>query len=307
MRRTILAAIFALPLLAGCAAHNGARWSAPEPVKATPRTVMLRSLPAAGERVPVAVYGFTDQTGQFRQSDTAQTLSRAVTQGATSILIKALQETGNRGWFRVIERERLDNLLRERAVIREMRANYIGEKTVNPQALPPLLFAGVLLEGGIIGYDSNTRSGGIGARFLGIGGSVQYREDTVTIYLRAVSVRTGEVLVNVSVRKAIASTGVSANAFRYVAYQKLLETDAGIAFNEPDELAMQQAIEEAVLGLVLEGAEQQLWCFSAAPDQAEKLLRDYYARRDDIRPEAVTLPRDAKGAPVTGACPATTQ
>src|SRR3546814_10981578 len=116
--------------------------------------------------------------------------SRAVTQGATSILVKALQEAGNHGWFTVIERERLDNLLRERAVIREMRAAYLGEKTLNRQALPPLLFAGILLEGGIIGYDRNTQSGGLGARFLGLGGSTQYREDTVTVSLRALTAQT---------------------------------------------------------------------------------------------------------------------
>src|SRR3546814_4301832 len=104
-----------------------------------------------------------------------------------------------------------------------MRAAYLGEKTLNRQALPPLLFAGILLEGGIIGYDSNTKSGGLGARFLGIGGSTQYREDTVTVYLRAVSVKTGEVLSTISVRKSIASIGLDANTFRYVAFKDLLE------------------------------------------------------------------------------------
>src|SRR3546814_12995748 len=100
-----------------------------------------------------------------------------------------------------------------------MRAAYLGEKTLNRQALPPLLFAGILLEGGIIGYDSNTKSGGLGARFLGIGGSTQYREDTVTVYLRAVSVKTGEVLSTISVRKSIESIGLDANTFRYVAFK----------------------------------------------------------------------------------------
>src|SRR3546814_10992407 len=102
-----------------------------------------------------------------------------------------------------------------------MRAAYLGEKTLNRQALPPLLFAGILLEGGIIGYDSNTKSGGLGARFLGIGGSTQYREDTVTVYLRAVSVKTGEVLSTISVRNSIASIGLAANTFRYVAFTEL--------------------------------------------------------------------------------------
>lgn len=210
-RASIAGALAALSALPGCAVHNEASWSPAQPTRPTPMTVKLEQLPPAGDRVAIAVYNFTDQTGQFKPTDGVQTLSRAVTQGATSILVKALQEAGNRSWFTVIERERLDNLLRERAVIREMRSAYLGEKNLNRTALPPLLFAGVLLEGGIIGYDSNTKSGGLGARFLGIGASTQYREDTVTVYLRAVSVKTGEVLSTVSVCKTIASFGLDAN------------------------------------------------------------------------------------------------
>src|SRR3546814_6428192 len=99
----------------------------------------------------------------------------------------------------------LRNLLNERQIIREMRERYLGETQVNPQALPAMLFAGVLLEGGVIGYDTNTVTGGAGASFLGIGGRTEYRQDTVTVYLRAVSVRTGEVLTSVTASKTIAS------------------------------------------------------------------------------------------------------
>ena len=129
----------------------------------------LRSLPPPRERAAVAVYDFQDQTGQFKPSSAGvQTLSKAVTQGSTSVLLKALQDAGNRSWFTVIERENLDNLLKERQIIREMRRQYLGEEDVNEAALPPLLFAGIILEGGIIGYDTNTITGGAGARFLGI-------------------------------------------------------------------------------------------------------------------------------------------
>lgn len=289
-------------LLSGCAAHSGAAWDAPIAVRPTPATDTLRSLPPAREKVAVAVYGFTDQTGQFKHSETGQTLSRAVTQGATSILVKSLHEAGQRGWFTVIEREKLDNVLRERAVIREMRASYLGEKVVNPSALPPLLFAGVLLEGGIIGYDSNTKTGGLGARFLGIGASTEFREDTVTVYLRAVSVKTGEVLASVSVRKTIAAIGAGANAFRYVAFKELLELETGFTYNEPDHLALQQAIEAAVHGLIMEGAMQDLWCIAATPDEGRKLLAEYLARRDGRRPEEVRLPLTRTGQPVSGTC-----
>src|SRR3546814_1003759 len=90
-----------------------------------------------------------DRPGQVKLSGTVQTLSRAVSQGGASILVKALQDAGNRQWFTIVEREMLRNLLNERQIIREMRERYLGETQVNPQALPAMLFAGVLLEGGV--------------------------------------------------------------------------------------------------------------------------------------------------------------
>ena len=222
----------------------------------------LAVIPPPDRPVAVAVYGFDDQTGQFKPSETGQTLSRAVSQGGAAMLMKALQDAGNRQWFTIVERESLKNLLQERQIILEMRERYLGEKGVNPQALPALLFAGVLLEGGIVGYDTNTVTGGAGAAFLGIGAHGEYRQDTVTVYLRAVSVRTGEVLTTVTASKTIASKAISASAFKYVAFKELLEAETGITTNEPDQLALQQAIEKAVYGLVMEGVDLQLWNFA---------------------------------------------
>ena len=249
--------------------------------KTTQTQNLLKQLPAPQRQVAVAVYGFTDQTGQFKPTTTGQTLSRAVTQGAGSILVKALQDAGNRSWFTVVERERLDNLLKERQIIGEMRKRYLGEQDIDPNALPALLFAGVLLEGGIVGYDTNTVTGGAGAAFLGIGARSEYRQDTVTIYLRAVSVRTGEVLTNIQTSKTIASQAIGANAYRFVAFQELLEAEWGITANEPDQVALQQAIEKAVYGLVLEGVDLGLWRFSDM-EGAQGLLSAYRAERDGI-------------------------
>ena len=305
MRRPLqyLAASLAFASLAGCAAHNPEVWEPPKLMRASPVKDRLAVLPPPGQRIAVAVYGFTDQTGQFKPSDTVQTLSRAVTQGATSVLVKTLQDTGNKNWFQVIERERLDNVLRERAVIREMRATYLGEKQLNRNALPPLLFAGVLLEGGIIGYDSNTKTGGAGARFLGIGASTQYREDTVTIYLRAVSVKTGEVLSSVSVRKSIAAVSIGANAFRFVDFKELLELETGVAYNEPDQIALTQAIEKAVYALIMEGALNNLWCFqSGNVEQQQTLLNEYLAERDNVDVKDVRAPLGRDGRALNTAC-----
>lgn len=288
--------------ISGCAANSASTWAPAQFVRATPVDAKLLRLPPPDKKIPIAVYSFTDQTGQFKNTTTVQTLSRAVTQGATSILVKALQDVGNRQWFQIVERERLDDLLRERAVIREMRAAYLGEKTLNTRALPPLIFSGVLLEGGVIGYDSNVKTGGLGARFLGIGGNVNYQEDTAVVYLRAVSTKTGEVLVSVNARKSISSVLLASNTFRYVSFDKLLEVDAGVTENEPTELALRQAIEQAVYGIVMEGAEQRLWCFNAPAEETSRLLREHIAERDHIKFEAAQLPVDAAGNTVTGAC-----
>jgi curli production assembly/transport component CsgG len=266
-------------LLSGCATpQEGMFDPVINPVTAINKS--LRILPPAKNRVAVAVYEYNDQTGQFKTGENFQTLSRAVTQGGNAILVKALQDAGNRQWFTVIERQQLNNLLKERQIIKEMRRTYLGENGINPQALPPLLFAGVLLEGGIIGFDTNTLTGGAGARYLGIGGDVKYRQDTVTVYLRAVSTKTGEVLLNVTTHKTIASYGIRADAFKFVVIDELLEAEAGITKNEPDQLAVQQAIEKAVYALIMEGSEIGLWGFADPAAQAA-LLRDYRAEKVD--------------------------
>lgn len=242
---------------------------------------LLQSIPAPSRPVAIAVYGFNDQTGQFKPTEQGQTLSRAVSQGGSSILVKALQDAGNRQWFTIVERESLKNLLSERQIIREMRERYLGEQEVNAQALPALLFAGVLLEGGVVGYDTNTLTGGAGAAFLGIGAHSEYRQDTVTVYLRAVSVRTGEVLTTVTASKTIASQAIGASAFRFVGFKELLQAEIGYTTNEPDQLALQQAIEKAVYGLVMEGVDLKLWQF-ADLSAGWPLLWRYRQERDGM-------------------------
>ena len=284
--RHLIATLLALTSLSGCTslAEDGRstipQTSALAVIPARTQTQnLLASIPPPQKPIAIAVYGFTDQTGQFRPNENGQTLSRAVTQGAGSILVKALQDAGNRQWFTIVERESLRNLLNERQIIREMRERYLGETGVNPKALPALLFAGVLLEGGVISYDSNTVTGGAGAAFLGLGGHTEYRQDTVTVYLRAVSVRTGEVLTTVTASKTIASKAIGASAFKFVAFKELLEAEAGITTNEPDHIALQQAIEKAVYGLVMEGVELKLWEFADLKAGWPMLLQ-YQQERD---------------------------
>ncbi len=221
----------------------------------------LREVPAPQRRVTVSVYDFPDLTGQYEEPTNVQSLSRAVTQGGAPMLIKALQDAGERRWFSVLDRSNLESLIRERQIVTEMRRIYRGEQDVNPNALAPLDHSGIILQGGIIGYDSNTVTGGFGARYLGIGGDRKWKLDMVTVSLRAISTDSGEVLASVVVRKPIASVADRGSIFRYVALDELLEAEAGIATNEPRQVAVEQAIEKAVMALIAEGTELGIWSF----------------------------------------------
>ena len=219
----------------------------------------------AGPAVTVAVYGFKDLTGQRKPSSTLSLFSTAVTQGAEAYLIKSLQEVGNRQWFTVVERVGLDNLLKERQMIKQTREIYDG---ANAKMLPPLQMAGVILEGGIIDYNSNTLTGGTGARWLGIGAQTAYTQDVVVISLRLVSVQTGEVLTTVTVEKNLLSTADGATALKFFNQAtRAFEFDSSQTFNEPGNYALRSAIETAVIELINKGERQNLWKFKEKPNE----------------------------------------
>jgi curli production assembly/transport component CsgG len=247
----------------------------PLPGPVTRTNEKLTSLPAPHEQVVAAVYRFRDQTGQYKASDVIASWSTAVTQGATSILIRAMEESG---WFVAIEREGLSNLLSERQIIQAIRAQYEGPAGERLGPLPPLLYAGILLEGGIIGYDTNLLTGGIGARYFGAGASAQFREDQVTVYLRAVSTQTGRVLKTVHTTKTILSQRTDAGIFRFVNVDRLLEAEIGYSVNEPPVVAVTEAIEEAVRSLIVEGIRDGLWALQdPEADRDHPALRSYDA------------------------------
>lgn len=291
LQKTIIAAL-ACTMLAGCGATSLSSMlgSEPEMNTKTETTDILRSLPAAKVRPVVAVYEFGDQTGQFKSNDKIAEFSKAVTQGGTTILNEALMKAGSGSWFTVIERDGLENLLRERQIIAATREQYGAGKA----KLPPMLYAGVLLEGGIVSYETNTLTGGLGARYLGVGGNAEYRQDIVTVYLRAVNVQNGEVLLSVNSAKTIYSTAVSGGAYRFTALNDLLEIESGITMNEPPQLATRQAIEASVYGLIMEGALKGIWEFADA-DTGRLETQRYLARlnneslpeMEDIQPVAV--------------------
>ncbi len=220
----------------------------------------LKDLPKPKGKIPVSVYSFRDQTGQYKPQTNGSSFSTAVTQGATSILMQALSDSD---WFLPVEREGLQNILTERKIIRASLQNNKkeGEKI---QELPPLTTSTLLIEGGIISYDSNIKTGGFGAEYFGIGTSELYREDLISIYMRAIDVRSGQVLVSVSTSKKVLSKEIRAGFFRYISFKRLLEAEVGYTTNEPMHLCVTQTIEKAITELILKGIKKKVWRVAGA-------------------------------------------
>lgn len=255
MFRPVLAVMMAV-LLAGCAT-TGQALNTPRAalITNTKTTPTLRELPAPARPLDVAVYEFPDLTGQAKPNPAFAEYSRAVTQGAAAILVDVLTTAGSGSWFRIAERGGLKNLVQERTLIENTNRAYAS----GGGPLPPVRFAGIILEGGIVGYDSDEMTGGAGAKFFGIGGDVQYRSDVVTINLRAVSVQTGEVLTSTTTTKQIYSFQTRAGAYVFAEPERLLEIEAGMSRNDPAQLAVREAIELAVYSLIVNGVERGLW------------------------------------------------
>jgi curli production assembly/transport component CsgG len=270
-----------LPLLVSCTGTwNALTTEKAQLGKSSANLKDLKSLPQPREKVVCAVYKFRDQTGQYKTSATGTSWSTAVTQGATSILSNALEESG---WFVVIEREGLSNLLNERKIIRSSRSAYDGPEGQKLPDLPPLLYAGVILEGGIVSYDSNILTGGAGAKYFGIGASAQYRQDRVTVYLRAVSTQNGRVLKTVYTTKTLLSQMIDVGVYRFVSFKRLLEAEGGISYNEPPEICVRQAIEKAVQSLVIEGVFENLWSLNNPADIKAPVIAEYLAEKQEAQ------------------------
>lgn len=260
-------------LLASCATHSGyispcifnpeedyknlqtvvskAKCFSADSVIEKPVTKRIQNMPLPARTPVVAIYKFEDLTGQRKSRDGIADFSSAITQAPEAYLIRALKQSD---FFKVVERKGLDHLTRERQLIRQTRTSFEDD-----EEQLPLIFAGLILEGGIVDYNTNLLTGGAGARYLGIGTSKQYREDKVVISMRMVSVSTGEILIEILTSKTILSVGVSNDYFRFNADNDLIEVESGNAMNEPKYIAVQAAIETAVVELITQGEEKGYW------------------------------------------------
>ncbi len=272
--RSLFVAIGMMAVLQGCAVRDPMSADQQTPTL-TPRTSTyqdLLNLPRPRGQLVAAVYGFRDQTGQYKPSP-ASSFSTAVTQGAASMLVDAMQASG---WFIVLEREGLQNVLTERKIIRASQAKPDVAPNIQSE-LPSLLAANIIMEGAIVAYETNVRSGGQGARYLGVGLSQEYRVDQVTVNLRAIDVRSGQVLSNVMTTKTIYSIGRSANVYKFIEFKELLEAEAGYTTNEPAQLCVLSAIEAAVAHLIAQGVDRRLWQTAEHTPAVKEQLARYLA------------------------------
>lgn len=182
-----------------------------------------------------------------------------------------------------LERQGLQNLLNERKIIRAAQEN--GTVAINNRIpLQSLTAANIMVEGSIIGYESNVKSGGVGARYFGIGADTQYQLDQIAVNLRVVNVSTGEILSSVNTSKTILSYEVQAGVFRFIDYQRLLEGEVGYTSNEPVMLCLMSAIETGVIFLINDGIDRGLWDLQNKAERQNDILVKY--RHMSVPPES---------------------
>ena len=112
----------------------------------------LKNLSPAKVKPSIAVYpnSFRDLTGQRKINSSFALFSTAITQAPEAFLIRALKHAADGKFFTVVERVGLDNLTKERQLIRSTRQEFKEDNKMQP-----LLFAGLIIEGGVISYEAN--------------------------------------------------------------------------------------------------------------------------------------------------------
>ncbi len=275
-----LAVVAALTLLPGCSAFNTHPIGTLGTAELSPTTNLTRdllSLPAPRGKIVTAVYGFKDQTGQYKASPDSN-FSTAVTQGGASMLVKALRDSK---WFIPVERENLQDVITERKIVRALDSGSDSGEGKGGVKLPSLTGAKLLIEGAVIGYDSNIKTGGLGVKYLGISGANQYRADQVTVNLRAVDTNSGQILHSVSTTKTVYSIQLTSGIYKFVSYKNLLEAEVGMTMNEPAQVAVQEAIEAAVVNLIAEGIDSRSWLLANETERNAPVLQKY--RQDRLQ------------------------
>ena len=254
-RGTRLAALLALlvPALGGCGTFPGEG----APPKVQPRQEI--ALPDPPKRpLTVGIYSCIDTSGQRRPDQVVQELSTAVPMDCTPYLTEAVRAL-RPGYVFLVEREHVDELLRERqlATLALNNAAEIDRSSV-AHKLATLRVAEVLLVGQVVAYDRSVHQLAAGAAVNGIGASGVYVTDVITFSVRAVAVQTGEVIGQVTVTKSVTSLKIGSH-FAKIYGTDAVDIEAGGAGNEPVGIALNSAVRSAVIQLVQQGARDGWW------------------------------------------------
>lgn len=205
----------------------------------TTATQFLASLPEPKEKIPIAVYGILDKTGQYRE-DGYMSQSRVVTQGATEMLITALVRSRQ---FAVLDRVQFQRILNEQNLITQKRI----AKGEGPK-IGEITGADYIIEGAITEYDVDIATGGIGLKIAGKGGSTKYARASCAIDIRVTDTTTGEVVWAKSLRKEILGKKVGITVFSFLG-KSIVEFETGKGMQEVINLVVRTLLEEIVYKL----------------------------------------------------------
>jgi curli biogenesis system outer membrane secretion channel CsgG len=290
----LLAAL--LPWLAACVQDP--------PPSAKPQVLKAEEIvlpPPPVRALTVAVYNCIDTTGQRRPTGNSQELSSAVPMDCSPYLVEAVRSL-RAGYVFLVEREHIDELLRERQLA-TLALNSVataatpasppgaaaaGAPSPPPKRLNMLRVAEILLVGQVVAYDRQTRQISGGLALAGIGATGTMVTDLVTFSLRAVAVQTGEILGESSVTKSITSQMIGGHITR-VFPTTILDLELGGGANEPVGLAMREAIRSSLTQLVNHGIRDGWWgpmvaqAEEHAPDQPAAMAR-VASGRDHLQP-----------------------
>ncbi len=278
----------------GCAANMKDRYTEGRPIPNVTTTTKseLTALPKPAQKIPVSVWQIPDETGQFRRSAGGGTeLSHAVTQGAHHMLIKALNDSG---WFTVVERQGWPQLIQEIRIKEELRKR--GAPHVKEDFMD-LVVPVYMINGAITEFDDHPVSFGWGFGLRGGSTSPRSTISSVAVDLRLTDVETGEVVDAVSISKRIISYQTDFGIFRFIKFNWLLELEFGWTINEPTDLAVREAIEKAVIHLIVKGVREGLLGFAPAKEEDKKFFSEYRLDTDEIEKQKMeTLLKASKEA-----------
>lgn len=178
------------------------------------------SSPAIAAEPVVAVIDFTNETS-------AGWWGSGVGRDLADMLTNELDATGA---FRVVEREKLDDVLREQDLQGRGAAGEIGRLTG----------AQFLVTGKVSSWEENTRGGGGGVSFRGISVGGSRNEAYMAIDIRVIDVETGEIVQTRTIEGRSGGFGLRVSGYRHGLGGSLARHD-----NTPAGKAIRAALIEA--------------------------------------------------------------